>query len=79
MIELNRRVNEVADLLTLAIIFFVLAIIAAVLGMWGVAGVSMEVAKWLVIIFVILARISLVFGGRVLVVLPLAKSFGGLL
>ncbi len=64
--------NEVADLLTLAIIFFVLAIIAAVLGMWGVAGISMEVAKWLVIIFVILAIISLLFGGSILALLPLA-------
>ena len=61
-----------ADLLTLAIIFFVLAIIAAVLGMWGVAGVSMEVAKWLAIIFVILAIISLLFGGSILALLPLA-------
>ncbi len=60
-----------ADLLTLAIIFFILAIIAAVLGMWGVAGVSMDIAKWLVIIFVILAIISLVFGGRVLLGLPI--------
>ncbi len=66
-----------ADLLTLAIIFFILAIIAAVLGMWGVAGVSMEVAKWLVIIFVILAIISLVFGGRVLFGLPFLYGIGG--
>ncbi len=66
-----------ADLLTLAIIFFILAIIAAVLGMWGVAGVSMEVAKWLIIIFVILAIISLVLGGGILFTLPLAGSIGG--
>ncbi len=66
-----------ADLLTLAIIFFVLAIIATVLGMWGVAGVSMEVAKWLVIIFVILAIISLVFGGSILVLLPFVGCIGG--
>ncbi|MFB3765035.1 MAG: DUF1328 domain-containing protein [Methanotrichaceae archaeon] len=67
-----------ADLLTLAIIFFVLAIIAAVLGMWGVAGVSMEVAKWLVIIFVVLAIISILLGGspRILTMLPLV-GIGG--
>ncbi len=65
-----------ADLLTLAIIFFILAIIAAVLGMWGVAGVSMDVAKWLVIIFIILAIISLIFGRSVLLVLPLAQGLG---
>lgn len=44
----------------LAILFFVLAIIAAALGASGVAGVSMTIAKWFVIIFVVLAVISLV-------------------
>lgn len=48
------------DFLSLAIVFFVLAIVAALLGSRGVAGVSMEIAKWLVIIFVVLAVISLV-------------------
>ncbi len=66
-----------ADLLTLAIIFFIIAIILALLGMTGVAGLSMEIAKWLVIVFVILAIISLVFGGRVLVLLPFAGCIGG--
>lgn len=58
-----------ADLLTLAIIFFVLAVVAAVLGMWRVAGISMEIGKWLAIVFIILAIISILFG-RVLVILP---------
>lgn len=49
-----------ASLLSLAIFFFILAIIAAVLGARGVAGLSMNIAKWLVIIFVILAIISLI-------------------
>lgn len=43
-----------------ALIFFVLAIIAAIFGARGVAGVSMAVAKWFVIIFVVLAIITLV-------------------
>lgn len=47
------------DFLSLAIVFFVLAIVAALLGARGVAGVSMAIAKWLVIIFVILAVIAL--------------------
>jgi uncharacterized membrane protein YtjA (UPF0391 family) len=42
----------------LAILFLILALVAAVLGASGVAGVSMEIAKWLVIIFVVLAIIS---------------------
>jgi uncharacterized membrane protein YtjA (UPF0391 family) len=49
-----------AGLLGLAIGFFILAIIAGVLGARGVAGVSMDIAKWLVIIFIILAVISLI-------------------
>lgn len=48
-------------ILELAIAFFVLAIIAGALGAGGVAGLSMDVAKWLVIIFLILAVLSLVF------------------
>ena len=44
--------------LELAIAFFVLAIIAAALGATGVAGVTMSIAKWLVIVFLILAVAS---------------------
>jgi len=47
------------DFLQYAIVFFVLAIIAAVVGARGVAGVSMTIAKWLVIIFLVLAIVSL--------------------
>ena len=49
-----------AGLLSLAIGFFILAIVAGVLGARGVAGVSMDIAKWLVVIFIILAVISLI-------------------
>ncbi len=49
-----------AGLLNLAIGFFVLAIIAGVLGARGVAGISMDIAKWLVIIFIVLALVSLI-------------------
>ena len=48
------------DFLYLAVLFFVLAIVAGVLGAGGVAGLSMDIAKWLVIIFVVLAVISLI-------------------
>jgi uncharacterized membrane protein YtjA (UPF0391 family) len=50
------------DLLYLAIVFFVIALILGVLGVRG-AGISMDIAKWLIIVFIILAVISLVFGG----------------
>lgn len=48
------------DLIGLAVLFLVLALVAAVLGARGVAGLSMDIAKWLVIIFVVLAVISFV-------------------
>ncbi len=51
-----------ADLLYLAIVFFVIALILGVLGVRG-AGISMEIAKWLVIVFIILAVLSLILGG----------------
>ena len=49
------------EVLELAIVFFVLAIIAAVVGARGIAGVSMTIAKWLVLIFIVLAIIALIF------------------
>jgi uncharacterized membrane protein YtjA (UPF0391 family) len=51
-----------ADLLYLAVVFFVIALILAVLGVRG-AGISMEIAKWLIIVFIILAVLTLVLGG----------------
>ena len=47
-------------ILELAIAFVVLALIAGVLGASGVEAVSMDIAKWLVVLFVVLAVISLV-------------------
>lgn len=44
--------------LELAVAFFVLAIIAGVFGQQGIAGMSMEIAKWLIIAFIVLAIIS---------------------
>lgn len=44
--------------LELAVAFFVLAIIAGVVGQQGIAGMSMEIAKWLIIAFIVLAIIS---------------------
>jgi uncharacterized membrane protein YtjA (UPF0391 family) len=44
----------------LAVLFLILALVAGVLGARGVAGLSMEIAKWLVIIFVVLAIVSFV-------------------
>ncbi|TYL39683.1 DUF1328 domain-containing protein [Natronococcus pandeyae] len=46
-------------MLELAILFFVIALIAAAVGATGVAGVSMTIAKWLVLAFLVLAVLSL--------------------
>jgi uncharacterized membrane protein YtjA (UPF0391 family) len=51
-----------ADLLYLAIVFFVIALVLGVLGSRG-AGISMDIAKWLIIVFIILAVLSIIFGG----------------
>lgn len=44
----------------LAILFLILALVAGVLGASKVAGLSMRIAKWLVIIFVVLAVVTFV-------------------
>ncbi len=47
-----------ADLIYLAGVFLILALVAYILGARGVAGFSMEIAKWLVIIFVVVAIVT---------------------
>ncbi len=47
-----------ADLIYLAVVFLILALVAFILGARGVAGFSMEIAKWLVIIFVVIAIVT---------------------
>lgn len=47
-------------LIELAILFLILALVAGVLGARGIAGLSWDIAKWLVIIFIVLAIISFI-------------------
>lgn len=47
-------------LIELAVLFLVLALVAYVLGARGIAGFSMDITKWLVIIFVIVAIVSFI-------------------
>lgn len=47
-----------------AAVFLVIAIVAGLLGMSGVGGLSMNIAWILVVVFVILFVISLIFNGR---------------
>jgi uncharacterized membrane protein YtjA (UPF0391 family) len=45
-------------MLRLALLFFVIALIAMLLGFTGVAGLSMDIAWILVVVFLVLAIIS---------------------
>ena len=47
------------DFLYLAIVFFVLALLAAIVGLRGLAGISMEIARIFVLIFLVLLIVSL--------------------
>jgi uncharacterized membrane protein YtjA (UPF0391 family) len=47
-----------------ALIFFVVAIIAAVFGFGGIAGEAAWIGKLLLVVFLILAVISIIFGRR---------------
>ena len=47
-----------ADLIYLAVVFLILALVAFILGARGIAGFYMEIAKWLVIIFVVVAIVT---------------------
>lgn len=46
-------------MLELALLFFVIAIVAAAVGATGVAGITMSIAKWLVLAFLVLAVLSM--------------------
>jgi uncharacterized membrane protein YtjA (UPF0391 family) len=48
------------SLIGLAVLFLILAFVSYVLGARGVAGMSMEIAKWLVVIFIILAIVTFI-------------------
>ncbi|WP_336343195.1 DUF1328 domain-containing protein [Halalkalicoccus ordinarius] len=48
------------EFLQYAIVFFVLAIVAAAVGARDVAGISMEIARIFVLVFLVLAVITLI-------------------
>jgi len=49
-----------------AITFFIIAIVAAALGFGGLSGTAADIAKFLVLVFLVLFVISLVVGRRAL-------------
>jgi len=48
-----------SDFLWYGIVFFVLAIVAGIVGFQNVAGISMRIARIFVLIFLVLAVVSL--------------------
>ena len=51
-------------MLSWAITFLIIALIAAVLGFGGIAGTAVGFAKSLFFVFLVLFVVSLIFGGR---------------
>jgi uncharacterized membrane protein YtjA (UPF0391 family) len=50
------------SLLGLAVFFLIIALLAYVLGARGIAGFSMEIAKILIVVFLVLFVLTLLFG-----------------
>ena len=50
-------------MLRLALLFLIIALIAGALNVWPVAAVSVEVARVLFVLFIVLFLISLLAGG----------------
>jgi uncharacterized membrane protein YtjA (UPF0391 family) len=61
----NRTVTQEEVMLSAAIAFFVLAIIAAFLGFGGLAASAAGIAKILFLVFLVLALVSFLMGRRV--------------
>jgi uncharacterized membrane protein YtjA (UPF0391 family) len=51
-------------MLRLALLFLIVAIAAGIFGFGGIAGLSMDIAWILVVVFLILAVVSFIFGRR---------------
>lgn len=51
-----------ATLLGVAVLFLIIALVAYVLGAKGIAGLSMNIAKILIVVFVVLFVLTFVFG-----------------
>jgi uncharacterized membrane protein YtjA (UPF0391 family) len=52
-------------MLNWAVTFFIIAIVAAVLGFTRIAGSAIDIAKILFFVFLLLAIVSFIFGRRI--------------
>lgn len=61
----NHFIQRTTTMLYWAAVFFVIALVAAVLGFGGIAASAAGLAKILFFVFLVLGALSLVFGRRV--------------
>src|SRR6185295_19334058 len=61
-VQRTRRANQEFTMLHYAVVFFVIALIAALFGFGGIAAGAAGIAKVLFVLFVILAVASFLFG-----------------
>ncbi|MDO8508913.1 MAG: DUF1328 domain-containing protein [Nanoarchaeota archaeon] len=59
---MKRKINKngLSSWLGLALLFLIIAFVAAVFGFGLISGVSLAIAKWLAVIFVILFVVSVI-------------------
>jgi uncharacterized membrane protein YtjA (UPF0391 family) len=60
MLKMNKKGLIESGWLFWAVVFLIVALVAAVFGFGLISGVSLTIAKWLAIIFVILFIVSVV-------------------
>ncbi len=60
--KINQAVWEEVHMLNWAVTFFIIAIIAALLGFTSIAGSAVEIAKILFFVFLVLAVVTFLFG-----------------
>jgi uncharacterized membrane protein YtjA (UPF0391 family) len=53
-------------MLQYAFLFLIVALVAALLGFWGIVGVAADIAKALFVIFLVLFCVALLFGYAVI-------------
>jgi uncharacterized membrane protein YtjA (UPF0391 family) len=58
----QKRTPKEADMLRWALIFFIVALVAAVFGFWGIVAAAAGIAKILFFLFLVLFLVSLVGG-----------------
>jgi uncharacterized membrane protein YtjA (UPF0391 family) len=62
--KLERTTRKVVEMLNAAVLFLIIALVAAVLGFGGIAGTAAGIAKILFFVFLVLALISFLTGRR---------------